>query len=84
MRTRLDTLLNEMVDDRLTRFVWLVFDSEGFKLLGKQWVIGHTESLGTTCRRSSQFEQWRSATSGSGLRRNVELTHGIGQSALRR
>ena len=34
----------------------LVFDSEEFKLIVKQWVSGHTKSLGTTYRRSSQFE----------------------------
>ena len=36
--------------------VRLVFDSEEFKLIVKQWVSGHTKSLGTTYRRSSQFE----------------------------
>ena len=37
-------------------FLSLVFDSEEFKLIVKQWVSGHTKSLGTTYRRSSQFE----------------------------
>ena len=55
--TRLDRLgrtLKELLEtvDGLK----LVFDSEEFKLIVKQWVSGHTKSLGTTYRRSSQFE----------------------------